>query len=62
MGFDREACFARAIAEARDEHGDVAPPWARYPEIPAGSIGWRMGCLFENVYKDMSHGACPRRQ
>ncbi|WP_434421531.1 hypothetical protein [Nannocystis pusilla] len=43
MGFDREAFFAKAIAEARDEHGDVAPPWARYPEIPAGSIGWRMG-------------------
>lgn len=31
------------IAEARDDHGDVAPPWARCPEIPMGSIGWRMG-------------------
>ncbi|PCC70675.1 hypothetical protein SAMN02745121_05440 [Nannocystis exedens] len=39
MGFEREAFLARAIAKARDEHGDVAPPWARYPEITAGSIG-----------------------
>ena len=20
------------------------PPWQKYPDIPAGSIGWRMGC------------------
>lgn len=20
------------------------PPWLQCPEIPAGSIGWRMGC------------------
>lgn len=25
------------------EPGDVAPPWARFPEIIHGSIGWRMG-------------------
>ena len=31
------------ITESLDEHGDVAPPWARFPEIPNGSIGWRMG-------------------
>lgn len=30
-------------AEELDEHGDLAPPWARYPDIPNGSIGWRMG-------------------
>lgn len=23
--------------------GELAPPWAKHPEIPAGSIGWRMG-------------------
>lgn len=22
---------------------ELPPPWARHPEIPAGSIGWRMG-------------------
>lgn len=22
---------------------DLPPPWAKHPEIPAGSIGWRMG-------------------
>lgn len=22
---------------------DLPPPWARHPEIPSGSIGWRMG-------------------
>ena len=21
----------------------MEPPWRKYPEIPAGSIGWRMG-------------------
>ncbi|WAS93649.1 hypothetical protein [Nannocystis punicea] len=43
MGFDQKAYLDRAIAEASDAHGDVAPPWAKYPEIPARSIGWRMG-------------------
>ena len=39
MAFDHDAW----LAENLDAHGDLAPPWARYPEIPAGSIGWRMG-------------------
>jgi hypothetical protein len=38
---ERKAILEQAIAEARDNNG--APPWARYPEIPVGSIGWRMG-------------------
>jgi protein-tyrosine-phosphatase/N-acetylglutamate synthase-like GNAT family acetyltransferase len=24
-------------------HGTLVPPWCKYPEIPRGSIGWRMG-------------------
>ncbi|MDC0722418.1 hypothetical protein [Nannocystis bainbridge] len=43
MSFDQEAFLTRAIAEASDAQGDVAPPWARWPEIPHSSIGWRMG-------------------
>jgi hypothetical protein len=31
------------ITEALDEHGDLAPPWARHPDLTTGSIGWRMG-------------------
>ena len=27
----------------RDEVGDLAPPWAAYPEIERFSMGWRMG-------------------
>ena len=25
------------------ERAPVLPPWQKYPQIPAGSIGWRMG-------------------
>lgn len=35
--------MSRGIDEVLDAHGDVAPPWARCPEIAFGSIGWRMG-------------------
>ena len=24
-------------------HGQRVPPWIKYPNIPCGSIGWRMG-------------------
>ena len=27
----------------RDEDGDLPAPWVAFPEIPMGSIGWRMG-------------------
>lgn len=26
-----------------DADDDLPPPWAKHPEIPSGSIGWRMG-------------------
>jgi hypothetical protein len=26
-----------------DENGLMRPPWLKYPKIPVGSIGWRMG-------------------
>ena len=32
----------------------MAPPWLKYPHIPCGSIGWRMGygeCYMEEFYK-----------
>lgn len=27
----------------RDKHGDIAPPWEAFPELPRYCIGWRMG-------------------
>jgi hypothetical protein len=33
----------KIIAEELTPEGDLLPPWKRYPEIQAGSIGWRMG-------------------
>lgn len=29
----------------------MEPPWQKYPELPAGSIGWRMG-RGEDYYND----------
>ena len=26
-----------------DSEGLMVPPWVKYPAIPLGSIGWRMG-------------------
>ncbi|MCX4241133.1 hypothetical protein [Paraliomyxa miuraensis] len=43
MSDEREAIIDGLIAKALDEHGDLAPPWARHPDIPKDSIGWRMG-------------------
>jgi hypothetical protein len=31
------------IAKELTPQGDLLPPWKKYPEIQAGSIGWRMG-------------------
>ena len=31
------------IAKELTSQGDLLPPWQKYPEIQAGSIGWRMG-------------------
>lgn len=43
MTDDWQAHLEGQISQAIDARGDVAPPWARHPEIPSGSIGWRMG-------------------
>lgn len=31
------------LPEYLDESGELAPPWARFPEYERGTIGWRMG-------------------
>ena len=33
----------KTVAEELTPQGDLLPPWLKYPEIQAGSIGWRMG-------------------
>jgi protein-tyrosine-phosphatase/N-acetylglutamate synthase-like GNAT family acetyltransferase len=33
----------QAIAKELAASGTLVPPWQKYPEIPRGSIGWRMG-------------------
>jgi hypothetical protein len=33
----------KTIAGELTPQGDLLPPWQRFPEIQAGSIGWRMG-------------------
>ena len=33
----------KIIAEELTSQGDLLPPWLKYPEIQAMSIGWRMG-------------------
>lgn len=53
MDFDLDAW----IDENLDAHGDLEPPWARYPEIGAGSIGWRMGGG-EGWWHGWSHWLC----
>ncbi len=35
--------WLQQIDASLDARGDIAPPWARCPDIPLGSIGWRMG-------------------
>jgi hypothetical protein len=31
------------LDEQLDEHGDIAPPWAKFPGYERHTIGWRMG-------------------
>ncbi|MEM7156310.1 MAG: hypothetical protein AAF799_25880 [Myxococcota bacterium] len=31
------------IDDKRDEHGDITPPWAKYPTFERYTLGWRMG-------------------
>lgn len=33
----------KALAEELTPQGDLLPPWRKFPEIQAGSMGWRMG-------------------
>ncbi|WP_437585806.1 hypothetical protein [Sorangium sp. So ce1000] len=38
----KESCRAR-LREHLDVHGDIAPPWERFPDYERTTIGWRMG-------------------
>lgn len=38
----KENCRRRLQAHL-DEHGDLAPPWAQFPEYERYTLGWRMG-------------------
>jgi uncharacterized damage-inducible protein DinB len=31
------------LASLLDANGDLAPPWAKFPNYERGTIGWRMG-------------------
>ncbi|WP_437677877.1 hypothetical protein [Sorangium sp. So ce131] len=38
----KESCRSR-LGEHLDAHGDLAPPWERFPDYERHTIGWRMG-------------------
>ncbi len=38
----QESCAAR-LGQHLDDHGDLSPPWARFPQFERYTIGWRMG-------------------
>ncbi|HUS28932.1 MAG TPA: GNAT family N-acetyltransferase [Kofleriaceae bacterium] len=38
-----EERLTRDIAAEIAQYGELMPPWAKHPEIPRRSIGWRMG-------------------
>ena len=38
----KQRCLAR-LPEHLDAHGDLAPPWERFPTYERYTIGWRMG-------------------
>jgi hypothetical protein len=38
----KENCRAR-LREHLDVHGDIAPPWERFPDYERYTLGWRMG-------------------
>ena len=52
----------REAEKWRDDEGHLAPPWIAFPEIPRGSIGWRMGpgedywYVFVDWYKGLREG------
>lgn len=42
----------------------MEPPWVKYPDIPAGAIGWRMGAgegYYDQFYRWFS-GLSPSEQ
>ena len=53
---------ARVVKKFRDAEGLLAPPWIARPDIPFGSIGWRMGSgedywfEFDGWYRALSPG------
>lgn len=40
---EREEREKRQLDELRNEHGELTPPWARFPDYSLRTIGWRMG-------------------
>lgn len=44
MSFDHDAHYRERLAKEADEHGDIAPPWVKFPTYTRRTIGWRMGC------------------
>jgi hypothetical protein len=40
---ERAAAFPNPEIPSFDEQGLMRPPWQKFPNIPHGSIGWRMG-------------------
>jgi hypothetical protein len=45
-----------------DEEGLPVPPWVKYPNIPLGSIGWRMGLGEDYLSKFASRYCAQKRQ
>jgi hypothetical protein len=45
-----------------DEEGLPVPPWVKYPNIPLGSIGWRMGLGEDYLSKFASLYCAQKRQ
>lgn len=41
--FTNQELLASGIAAELTDHGTMVPPFAKYPDIPCMSIGWRMG-------------------
>ena len=35
--------YREHLAKKLDEHGDIVPPWAKYPDYERYCLGWRMG-------------------
>jgi hypothetical protein len=42
-GHEQETWIETIIAKELTSQGDLLPPWQKYPQIPHGSLGWKMG-------------------